>query len=92
MHWGNGWGDGSGGWGWVLMAVMMVVFWGGLAWIIVSVVRHGGVNRGAVQSGSSVSTNAAVPEDILHERFARGELDAEEYHHRLDVLRSKRPN
>ncbi len=28
-------------------------------------------------------------EEILRERFARGEIDAEEYEHSLDVLRGK---
>ncbi|MFB7123306.1 SHOCT domain-containing protein [Kitasatospora sp. NPDC056273] len=28
------------------------------------------------------------PEQLLAERFARGEIDAEEYRHRLDTLRS----
>ncbi|MFG2907794.1 SHOCT domain-containing protein [Kitasatospora sp. NPDC048286] len=29
-----------------------------------------------------------APEQLLAERFARGEIDAEEYRHRLDTLRS----
>ncbi|MFE4519221.1 hypothetical protein ACFRMQ_34145 [Kitasatospora sp. NPDC056783] len=33
----------------------------------------------------------AVPEQLLAERFARGEIDAEEYRHRLDTLRSVNP-
>ncbi|MFF4921518.1 SHOCT domain-containing protein [Kitasatospora sp. NPDC001261] len=35
------------------------------------------------QGGPGVS-----PEQLLAERFARGEIDAEEYRHRLDTLRS----
>ncbi|MFE4977159.1 SHOCT domain-containing protein [Kitasatospora sp. NPDC056651] len=32
-----------------------------------------------------------APEQLLAERFARGEIDAEEYRHRLDTLRSANP-
>ncbi len=88
MHWDNGRYDGPGGWGWLLMVVMMVAFWGGVAWIIVSVLRHGGPRSSSVPSASPASVTG--PEDILHERFARGEIDVEEYHHRLDALRAKR--
>lgn len=87
--WDNGWHDGPGGWGWLLMAVMMVAFWGGVAWIIVSLVRHSGVNARSAPPGSSAPPTVASPEDILHERFARGEIDTEEYHQRLDAMRAK---
>jgi putative membrane protein len=90
MHWDNGWHDGPGGWGWLFMAVMMIAFWGGLAWIVANLIRQGGVNRGASQSGSAATPTATNPEDILHERFARGEIDVEEYHQRLDAMRAKR--
>jgi putative membrane protein len=89
MHWDNGWNDGPGGWGWLVMAAMMVAFWGGLAWIIASLIRHGGINRSAAQSVSAGTRAVANAEDILHERFARGEIDVEEYHQRLDAMRAK---
>lgn len=79
MHWDNGWQDGGVGSGWwLVMALMMLVFWGGVAWLMVTLVRNGRVRR-------------SDPEEILHERFARGEIDAEEHHERIDALRARRP-
>ncbi len=105
MHWDNGWHDGPGGWGWLAMAMTMVAFWGGLSWIIVSVLRRGstGSSTGSsirsfdsapasstpVSSTASPTTLSRGPEDILHERLARGEIDVEEYRQRLDALREK---
>jgi putative membrane protein len=78
---------GDGGWHpWlvVLMWLGMVVFWGlvifGVVWFV----------RGSRQSGPTV-LQPPEPERILQERFARGEIDADEYRHRLDVLRGKVP-
>ena len=77
------WGD-SGGWSWWWMLPMMM-FWlvlaGAVIWGVVAVVR----------SGTS-SDQAALPsaEDILNERFARGEIDAAEYRERIDALHSAR--
>ena len=70
------------------MAGIMVAFWGGVAWIIVSMVRHSGANTGSVRSVAANSVPS--PEDILHERLARGEIDVEEYHQRLYAVRAKR--
>lgn len=89
MHWDNGWHDGPGGWGWLFMGLMMIAFWGGLAWIIANLIRHGGINRGVSNSVSAATHAVTNPEDILHERLALGEIDVEEYHQRLDALRAK---
>lgn len=86
MHWDNGWHDGPGGWGWVAMAMMMIVFWGGIAWIIASYLRGGPTRTRPVASPGSVS--AVGPEDILHERLARGEIEVDEYRQRLDAIRA----
>ncbi len=71
------------------MALLMIAFWVGIVWIIASVVRHRGPINGSVPSGTPVPPAITGPEDILHERFARGEIDVEEYHHRLDAIRAK---
>ena len=89
MHWDNGWHDGPGGWGWMMMAMLMIAFWVGVVWILTSVVRHRGLSSGSVPSATPVAPAITGPEDILHERFARGEIDVEEYHHRLDAIRVK---
>jgi putative membrane protein len=74
MHWGD---MGTWGWGgWIAGAVMMLIFWAGLAAVILLALRRPG--------GGSTPHD---PERILAERFARGEIDEEEYQHRLRVLR-----
>ncbi len=83
------WNDGDHGWGWggwILMLVMMVLFWGAIAWAVIAVARHGGTRAPADPS------RPAPPDAhrILEERFARGEIDATEFAHRRDVLRDAR--
>ncbi|MEV7186048.1 SHOCT domain-containing protein [Kitasatospora sp. NPDC093102] len=46
--------------------------------------RDGPRGWGQVGQGSQ----GVSPEQLLAERFARGEIDAEEYRHRLETLRS----
>jgi putative membrane protein len=73
------WGYGSG-WGYLLMAVSMVAFWGLVIGAIVLIVR-------AVSGGSTPAPPPTDPQRILAERFARGEIDQTEYHNRLAALR-----
>ncbi|MET0641722.1 MAG: SHOCT domain-containing protein [Jiangellaceae bacterium] len=80
-------GDGMGGWGFVLMAVSTVVFWGALIAGGVALFRY--LNRTAAKPASSEAR--PTPEQLLAERFARGEIDEEEYRQRLDTLRSPGP-
>ncbi len=83
-----GYGNGGGQWGlWVLTIVAMVVFWGALAWIIVTLVRHRGVHpvAPAVPGPLSPSPSSGAL-GILNERFARGEIDEEEYTRRRTLL------
>ena len=71
------WFSQDGGWSWWafgLMLVGMIVFWGLVIWGIVWIVR------------SSRRSDDGSPERVLAERFARGEIDEEEYRRRLDVL------
>jgi putative membrane protein len=58
--------------------VMMIGFWALVAWVIVAVVRR--------PDGRPSSRDAR---QILDERFARGELDADEYRQRSDALRTR---
>ena len=70
--------NGASWWSWFLMSGGMLLFWGFVAWVVLQVV---GSDRGGTTS------SAPDPEATLAARFARGEIDADEYHERLQVLR-----
>jgi putative membrane protein len=78
MMWDNGWGAGQ----WVAMSLMMVLFWGLIIFAVVALVRS---TRSEGHS-SSAPPRAHAARRILDERFARGEIDAEEYVQRRDLL------
>lgn len=84
----GGW-YGDWGWGgWLAMGLMMVVFWGLLIALVVVLLRGtGSVHRHDWPAPSAGATDSA--QRILDERFARGEIDAEEYRTRRDLLRSR---
>lgn len=67
-----------GGW-W--MALWMLLFWAGLILLVVWAVRAvSGEGRGANGAGRSNALR------ILEERFARGEIDRDEFEERRSVL------
>jgi putative membrane protein len=72
------WGNGMSGWGMVLMSVSGLLFWGliiaGIVWLVRSTGRGG-------QPGA-----LATPTQVLADRFARGDIDEDEYTRRLHVL------
>lgn len=72
---------GAMGWGgWVLMALVMVAFWGLAVYAIVALFRGSG-------AGSSSETGRpADPRRILDERLARGEIQVDEYQARKEAL------
>lgn len=81
--WDQGWGW---DWGWghmIFGSLMMILFWGGMILLVVLVVRWLGV-------GSAGGSGAAPPyrsaRDILEERFARGEIDKDEFEERKRLL------
>ncbi|WP_306337393.1 SHOCT domain-containing protein [Streptomyces sp. KL118A] len=90
MYWHNdhdmgGRGDWAGWdvWGWFAASVGSLLFW---ALIITAVVL-------LVRAFSRTPRATAAPprlaaEQLLAERFARGEIDEDEYHRRLGVLRA----
>jgi putative membrane protein len=61
----------------------MVLFWGGLLAVAVYLIRR---RPAAATSGAGTSP----AEMTLAERYARGEIDAEEYRRRQAVLRERR--
>jgi putative membrane protein len=56
-------------WGWLLMTLGMLGFWGLLIALVVALVRRPGAPDGQQHPG---------PEELLAERFARGEVDADQ--------------
>ena len=65
MHW----NDDVAWWGWLMMSLGMLVFWGLLAWGAVVLLRG---------RGETASADRPSPQEILDERLARGEIDARE--------------
>jgi putative membrane protein len=73
-----------GGWGYVLMTLSMLLFWGLIIGAVVALVRYFG---GAGRAVQVTPTTPNGPERILAERFARGEIDEDEYRRRIAVVR-----
>jgi putative membrane protein len=69
------------GWGWAAMSVTMVLIWGLIIAGAVLLIRA--LNR---STSGSARREPATPKELLAERFARGEIDEEEYQRRLAVL------
>ncbi len=74
------WTDGIGWGNWVVMTLAMVAFWGLVVVAVVALFRDGR------RTDESAPRRAASAEEILDQRFARGEIDAQEYHARKEVL------
>lgn len=83
------WYDGDWGWGgWALMTVGMVLFWVVVITAVVLAVRYLAGPRGTAASPPGPTPTRA--EDVLAERFARGEIDEDEYRQRIALLRENR--
>ncbi|PWI20744.1 hypothetical protein DI272_29850 [Streptomyces sp. Act143] len=74
------------GWGWFAMSAGMIVFWALL--IALGVLLFRALAR-TDHTGATTGTPYSRPEELLAERFARGEIDEDEYHRRLTVLRGR---
>ncbi|WP_274917870.1 SHOCT domain-containing protein [Streptomyces sp. WZ-12] len=96
MFW---YGHGGGGWGWLAVTVGMVLFWALVLTVVVLIFRalvrpgaygRGGESRGHPdwRPGGPAPGGPAGAEQILAERYARGEIEDEEYQRRLSVLRA----
>jgi putative membrane protein len=73
-------GNGMDGWGYTLMTVSMVLFWGLIVYGVIALVRYVGRHDRSMDA-------RPAPEQVLAERFAHGQIDEQEYRQRLDVLR-----
>ncbi len=82
-----GYSDGWGWGAWVAMGLMMLVFWGLVAAVVIAIFRS------PTHRGEGPPPPPAKAEDdamaILDQRFARGEIDADEYTRRRDLLRTR---
>jgi putative membrane protein len=78
-----GWNSDGGAW--LGMGLGMVL------WIVLAVVVIWLVVRGltALERTRTDAPGTPKPDEILRERFARGEIDAEEFERRLTLLHSK---
>ena len=80
MYW---WGNQMTAWGWVLMSLTSIAFWALVIAAIIALVRYtrtSGIDHRPEQSARP------SPEQLLAERYARGEIDEAEYRRRLDTL------
>jgi putative membrane protein len=74
------------GWGWFAMSAGMILFWALIITAAVLLLRA--VNRAPEHTHISAGPS---PEQLLAERFARGDIDEDEYQGRLTALRSSGP-
>ncbi|NUK33629.1 SHOCT domain-containing protein [Streptomyces lunaelactis] len=74
------------GWGWFAMSASMILFWALIITAVVLLLRAVGQT-----SEHTHSPKGHSPEQVLAERFARGEIDEEEYRRRLATLHASGP-
>jgi putative membrane protein len=80
MWYGAGWG------GWIMMSLLVLLFAGGLIAAVELTARALGADTRA-RGGASVVRR---PAELLTERFARGEIDEDEFRQRMTLLREHR--
>ncbi len=78
------WQDGMGGSGWIVMTLTMLAFWSLVVFAVIAIFRSDRDAR------DELAPRERDPERILDERFARGEIDVDEYHARQTALRVSR--
>lgn len=66
----HGWGM---GWGWLLILILIGIF----IWVLIKVF---------IRAGQSKTTGSKNPLDILKERYAKGEINKEEFEERKKDL------
>lgn len=84
---------GGGGWAFWQVAVMWIVmigFWALLIWGIWALISHASRGQGGQHRDDEPRRDGQQARQILDERLARGDIDAEEYHRLRDVLEGHR--
>jgi len=96
--WGRGMHHDGWDWGWIPMLVVMVAAVALIAWLLASVVRRPmgpppgfGGPAPANLPGQHVAAPRVSAEEILAERLARGEIEVDDYHRRLEALKQTKP-
>ena len=84
-------GGGMGWGGWLAMSLSFVVFWTLLVALVVWLVR-GFRHDTAGEDRTRTPTPANRADDVLAERFASGEIDADEFTEKRELLHSGRPS
>ena len=80
------WDYGMGWGGWLVMSVLMVAFWAAVVFGIIALFRRSSGGNSPFDRQVAASEEDAV--QVLQVRFARGEIDEQEYRSRLAVLRA----
>lgn len=80
MYW---YGSEMSGWGYALMTISMVLFWG---LVIMTAVVLG---RRFLRDDPPLGGGPITPEEVLAMRLARGEIDEDDYERRMAVLRAR---
>lgn len=89
--WGGGppWADGDDGMSWGPWVLLPFLFWVGLLALVAWIVTRLFPSR---RGGPGPAGRKDPAEEILRERFARGEITTDEYLRSLEILRDERPN
>jgi len=72
--------DHMDGWGWVMMAIVLLLVVGVVAALVYALVR------GSRDASSHSTRHDPSPLDVLDHRFARGEIDEDDYKARRALL------
>ena len=87
----NGMHDGIGWGGWLFMLIFLLLLVALVIGIVLVVLRSTGGLRSSTGAGTSAAGSMAssTAQQVLDERYARGEIDEEEYLRRRSVLRGQ---
>jgi putative membrane protein len=87
MFW---YGHGMSGWGWFAMSAGMLLFWAvlitGAVLLVRALIRADRGERPPAGPSTSGGLDGRSPEQVLADRFARGDIDEQEYRGRLAAL------